>query len=211
MIRDQSLTEEIANSVSHGIGLTAAIVGMPFLFINAVRYGDAKYLVATIVFAISVLFLYLASTLFHAIPPGKAKRVFNIIDHSAIYLLIAGTYTPFTLGVLRGAWGWSLFGCIWAIAIVGVALKSFGKFSHPVLSTGLYLFMGWLVIIAIDPLISRVPTTGLILLLAGGLFYSVGVIFFATDSRLKYGHFIWHLFVLAGTVCHYFAVLFYAI
>lgn len=210
-MRDQSLLEEIANSVSHGIGLLAAIVGIPFLIIHSMQYGDTRFVVGTSVFAATVVILYISSTIYHAVPIGKYKRIFKVIDHSAIYLLIAGTYTPFTLGALRGTWGWTLFAIVWSIALVGVTLKFMGKASHPMLSTILYLLMGWVIVIAIKPLISKVPTAGLIWLIAGGLFYTAGVIFFATDSRLKYGHFIWHLFVLAGTICHFFAVFWYAI
>ena len=208
--REQSHAEEIANSISHGIGLLAALVGTPFLIMHAARYGDAGFIVGTSVFSATMIFLYLASTLYHVLPMGKAKGVFRVIEHSAIFLLIAGTYTPFTLGVLRGAWGWTLFGVVWGLAAVGVALKAFDKASHPILSTGLYLLMGWVVVIAVDPLLARVPTAGLLWLLAGGLSYTAGVVFFATDSRLQYGHLIWHLFVIAGTACHYFAVLWYA-
>jgi hemolysin III len=136
--------------------------------------------------------------------------VFKVLDHSSIYLLIAGTYAPFTLGVLRGGWGWTLFGIVWGLAVAGVALKASGKASNPILSTAVYLLMGWVVVIAADPLLTRVPTAGLLWLLAGGLCYTGGVVFFATDSQLRYGHLAWHLFVLAGTVCHYFAVLWYA-
>lgn len=199
--------EEIANSVSHGIGLVAALVGTPFLVVHAVRYGDAGFIVGASIFAATMILLYLASTLYHAISNGKAKRIFRVIDHSAIFLLIAGTYTPFTLGILRGAWGWTLFGVVWGLAAAGVALKAFNRLPHPVLSTGIYLLMGWLVVIAIDPLVARVSTAGLLWLVTGGLFYTAGVVFFAIDSRLRYGHLIWHLFVMAGTVCHYFAVL----
>jgi hemolysin III len=141
---------------------------------------------------------------------GKAKRVFRVIEHSAIFLLIAGTYTPFTLGVLNGAWGWTLFGIVWGLAATGVALKVFDKASHAIVSIGLYLLMGWLIVIAVDPLFARVPTSGLLWLIAGGLSYTAGVAFYTTDSRLQYGHLIWHLFVIAGTACHYFAVLWYA-
>ncbi|MGZ8270815.1 MAG: PAQR family membrane homeostasis protein TrhA, partial [Methylophilus sp.] len=141
---------------------------------------------------------------------GKIKRIFNVIDHSIIFLLIAGTYTPFTLGVLQGAWGWTLFGIIWGLALIGVTLKTLNKASHPILSNGLYLGMGWIIIIAIEPLIARMPTSGLLWLLAGGIFYTVGIIFYITDSRIKYGHLVWHLFVMAGTISHYFAVLWYA-
>jgi hemolysin III len=136
--------------------------------------------------------------------------VFRVIEHCAIFLLIAGTYTPFTLGVLRGPWGWTLFGLVWGLAAAGVALKAFGRIPHPIASTGLYLLMGWLILIAVNPLYERVPASGLLWLVAGGVAYTAGVVFFVTDSRLRYGHFIWHLFVMAGTTCHYFAVLWYA-
>jgi hemolysin III len=208
--REQSRGEEIANSISHGLGLLAALVGIPFLIVEAARQGDAGFIVGASVFSATIIILYLASTLYHALPFGKAKRVFRVIEHSAIFLLIAGTYTPFTLGVLNGAWGWSLFGVVWALAAVGVAMKAFSRKPHPILSTGLYLLMGWVVVAAAKPLIATVPTAGLLWLLAGGLFYTVGVVFFAADSRLRYGHFVWHLFVMAGTVCHYFAVFWYA-
>lgn len=208
--REQSQAEEIANSISHGIGLVAALAGTPFLVMHAARHGDAAFLVGTSLFSVTVILLYLSSTIYHALPMGKAKRVFRAIEHSTIFLLIAGTYTPFTLGVLRGAWGWTLFVVVWALAVGGVMLKAFDKATSPILSTGLYLFMGWIVVIAIDPLVARVPTAGLLWLIAGGLSYTVGVAFFATDSRLQYGHLIWHLFVMAGTACHYFAVLWYA-
>ncbi len=208
--REQSRGEEIANSVSHGLALVAAFIGIPFLLAHAARQASAGYIVGTSVFSATIILLYLASTLYHALPAGKAKRVFRILEHSAIYLLIAGTYTPFTLGVLSGAWGWTLFGIIWALAVAGVMLKASSRRPHPVLSTVLYLAMGWVIVIAIDPMFARVPTAGLLWLLAGGLAYTAGVAFFATDSRLRYGHLVWHLFVMAGTSCHFFAVLWYA-
>jgi len=208
--REQSRGEELANSISHGIALIAAFVGTPFLIVHAARHGDAGLIVGTSVFSATILLLYLASTLYHALPMGKAKHVFRVIEHSAIFLLIAGTYTPFTLGVLRGAWGWTLFAVVWGLAVAGVAMKAFDKTPHPIFSTSLYLLMGWLVVIAADPLFARVPPEGLLLLIAGGLSYTAGVAFFATDSRLQYGHLIWHLFVVAGTTFHYFAVLWYA-
>jgi hemolysin III len=210
-LREQSRGEEIANSISHGIGLIAALVAIPFLVVDAIRRGDAAYIVGVSIFAATMVLLYLASTLYHALPAGKAKQVFRIIEHSAIFLLIAGTYTPFTLGVLRGAWGWTLLGLVWGLALTGVALKAFERISHPVISTGLYLFMGWLIVIAADPMYERVPLSGLLWLVAGGVAYSAGVAFFVADSRLRYGHFIWHLFVMTGTTCHYFAVLWYAV
>ena len=208
--REQSRGEEIANSISHGVGLVAALVATPFLVLQAVRRGDTGFIVGASVFAATMVLLYLASTLYHALPIGKAKRVFRVIEHSAIFLLIAGTYTPFTLGVLRGAWGWTLLGLVWGLAVAGVALKAFNRMSHPIISTSLYLLMGWLILIAVNPLYARVPASGLLWLVAGGVAYTAGVAFFAADSRLRYSHFIWHLFVMAGTACHYFAVFWYA-
>ncbi|WP_231897144.1 PAQR family membrane homeostasis protein TrhA [Vreelandella subglaciescola] len=148
--------------------------------------------------------------IYHALTPGKIKDIFQVIDHSAIFLLIAGTYTPFTLGVLKGTWGWTLFGIVWSIAAAGIALKVFQGISHPLIYTGLYLLMGWLIVFAIKPLMATMPTAGLLWLIAGGLFYTLGVVFFVADSKLKFGHFVWHLFVIGGTVCHYFAILWYA-
>lgn len=153
--------------------------------------------------------LYLASTIYHALPENRAKRLFNVLDHSAIYLLIAGTYTPFALGALRGPWGWTLFGLVWGLALLGVGLKASKRLNRPAISTGLYLAMGWLVIIAVKPLLERVPEGGLWWLVAGGLAYTGGVVFFVFDNRWRYSHFIWHLFVLGGTACHFFAVLWY--
>jgi hemolysin III len=208
--RVQSREEEFANSLSHGLGLVAAVVATPFLIQHAVRHGEPAFIVGAGIFAATMVLLYLASTLYHALPFGRAKRVFRIIEHSAIFLLIAGTYTPFTLGVLRGAWGWTLLGLVWGLALAGVMLKALNRLTHPVLTTSLYLLMGWLIVIAANPLSERVPASGLRWLVAGGLAYTLGVVFFAFDSRLRYGHFIWHLFVMAGTACHYFAVLWYA-
>jgi hemolysin III len=208
--RRQSRGEELANSISHGIGLIAVLVGIPFLILGAIRQGEAQSIVGVCIFAASMVLLYLGSTLYHALPAGKAKNVFQIIEHSAIYLLIAGTYTPFTLGVLHGAWGWSLLGLIWSFALAGVIFKISGRMTHPVISTGLYLLMGWLIVIAADPMYARLPAPGIALLVAGGMAYTAGVAFFVTDARLRYGHFVWHLFVMAGTACHYFAVLWYS-
>jgi len=208
--REQSQGEEIANSISHGIGLAAALIGTPFLIKQAARHGDVGFVVGASLFSATAIFLYLASTLYHALPVGKTKRVFRILEHSAIFLLIAGTYTPFTLGVLHGSWGWILLTTIWTLAAAGVVLKVFYGTSFPILSTALYLLMGWMVVIAINPLVAKVPTPGLLWLIAGGLSYTLGVVFFAIDSRLRYAHLIWHLFVIGGTTCHYFAVLWYA-
>jgi hemolysin III len=208
--RAQSLGEEIANSASHGVALLLAFIGLPFLILSSVQHGTAADVVGASVFATTVVLLYFASTLYHAVPHPPAKRLLQKIDHGAIYLLIAGTYTPFTLGVLGGPWGWTLFGLVWALAVIGVTLKAFDRISHPVWSTGLYVVMGWLVLIAAKPLLASIATPGLILLAAGGLAYTLGVVFFALDSRVRYGHFVWHLFVVAGTTCHFFAVLGYA-
>jgi len=207
--RPQSLGEEIANSVSHAVGLLAAVVAIPVLVLSAVRRGDAAGIVGASVFAATMVLLYLTSTLYHALPRNRAKRVFRVLDHGAIFLLIAGTYTPFTLGVLRGTWGWTLFGLVWGLAAAGVVLKAMGGVRYPILSTCLYLGMGWLVLIAVRPLWLRMPPAGLLWLLAGGLAYTAGVAFFAAE-RIRYSHFVWHLFVLAGTACHFIAVLWYA-
>jgi hemolysin III len=206
--RPQSLREEIANAVSHAVGLVAMLAAAPLLLFVASRAG-AWAVTGASVFTGAVALLYLSSTLYHALPPGKAKRVFGVLDHGAIFLLIAGTYTPFTLGVLRGAWGWMLFGVVWGLAALGLTMEAVGRRPHPRLSITLYLAMGWLVLIAIDPLLRYVPLPGVLLLLAGGIAYSAGVPFF-TAHRLRYGHFTWHLFVLVGTTCHFFAVLGYA-
>ena len=209
MERVQSLGEEIANSVSHGVGLLAAMIAAPVLVLDAIQRGGAATVLGAAVFAATMVLLYLASTLYHALPQNRAKRVFRVLDHGAIFLLIAGTYTPFTLGVLRGTWGWTLLGLVWGLAIAGVILKAVGRLRYPVLLTCLYLGMGWLVLIAVRPLWLHVPPAGLLWLFAGGIAYTAGVAFFAAQ-RLRYGHFVWHLFVLAGTACHFFAVLWYA-
>ena len=209
-IRTQSRGEEIANSASHGLGLAAALAAMPILIVAAARAGSAANIVAACIFATSMVLLYLSSTLYHAVPGARIKRLFQKLDHGAIYLLIAGTYTPFTLGVLHGAWGWTLFGVVWGLAGIGLVLKAVDRLAHPLVSTGLYLLMGWLVLIAIRPLTALLPSAGLIWLVAGGLAYTIGVVFYLADSRWRYSHFVWHLFVIAGTTCHFFAVLWYA-
>lgn len=206
--RPQNLGEEIANSVSHGIGFLAAAAMIPILVINALNDGAAA-VVGAAIFGATMALLYLTSTLYHALAKNRAKRVFQILDHAAIYLLIAGTYTPFTLGVLRGAWGWTLFGVIWGLAVIGIFLKSVQGIRYPRLSTVVYIAMGWLVLIAVKPLWSNVPAWGLFWLAAGGVAYTAGVGFYAA-RRMRYAHFVWHLFVLAGTACHFVAVLRYS-
>jgi hemolysin III len=207
--RPQSLGEEIANSVSHGLGLLAAAAAFPVLVMVARERGDATAIVGASVFATSMVLLYLTSTLFHALPEGRAKRVFQILDHSAIYLLIAGTYTPFTLGVLRGDWGWTLFGLVWGLAVVGTVLKAVGGVRYTTVSTWVYLAMGWLILIAAKTVWTLVPNWGLFWLFAGGIAYTAGAVFFMAE-RIRYFHFVWHLFVVAGTACHFVAVLWYA-
>lgn len=207
--RPQSLGEEIANSVSHGVGLLGALAAFPVLVVVAQQRSDVTGIVSATVFATTMVLLYLTSTLFHALPRCRAKRVFQILDHSAIYLLIAGTYTPFTLGVLRGAWGWILFGLVWGLAVVGTLVKALGGVRYTMLSTWLYLAMGWLVLIAADTAWALVPKWGLFWLFAGGIAYTVGAVFFMAE-RIRYFHFVWHLFVIAGTACHFVAVLWYA-
>ena len=203
---DQSLGEELANSISHGLGLLAALIGAPILMFAAWRGGDRFFFAGTIVFAAAMLLVYLGSTLYHAWPRGTVKSVFQVIDHSAIFLLIAGTYTPFTLGPLRGPWGWTILALVWSLAIFGVALKAVsGTQRRKGLSMTLYLGMGWLVVVAFRPLLLNVPLHGLVWLVAGGLAYTGGVFFFVSKRR-RYTHFVWHLFVLVGTACHFLAI-----
>jgi hemolysin III len=207
--RPQSLGEEIANSISHGVGLVAALVATPVLLTQAMHRGPALFVVGASVFAATVVFLYLASTVYHAFPPGRGKRALQVLEHCAIFLLIAGTYTPFALGVLRGGWGWTLLGLAWGLAAVGIVLKAVAGIRYPGVSLLLYLGMGWLFVLALQPLSRQVPAAGLLWLVLGGLAYTAGVGFFAA-RRLPYAHFVWHVFVLAGTACHFMAVLRYA-
>lgn len=202
-----SIGEEIAHSVSHGIGIVLSAVGLGFLIWLSVEYGDVWHVVSTTVYGVSLILLYSASTLYHAIPYPKAKRVFQLLDHSMIFVLIAGTYTPFALVNLRGPWGWSLFGAVWGIALAGIILETVKKKRIKWLSLSLYLGLGWMAVIVIKPMLDTVPVTGLLFLLAGGLSYSLGVIFYVRKQML-YHHAIWHLFVMAGSALHYCAILF---
>jgi len=212
--RRYSLGEELANSITHGFGLAASAAGAPVLIVTAVRAHDPWRVIAASVFAATLLLLYAASTLYHALPGHvlkRAKEVFRRLDHAAIYLLIAGTYTPFVLVSMRGVWGWSLFGVVWGLAAVGIILKSiFGAGRLAVLSTAVYVGMGWLALVAIRPLLAHVPPGAVLWLFAGGVAYTTGVIFFALD-RHRYLHAIWHLFVLGGSACHAWAVLAYVL
>ena len=209
MERIQTREEEIANSLSHGMALMLAIVAIPTLIASAIEQGEMVRIVGATVFSTSVVLLYFTSTLYHALPASRAKSLFQLLDHSAIYLLIAGTYTPFTLGVLRSRWGWTLLGAIWSLALIGLAFKATTGMRYEKLSTGLYLLMGWLALLVIKPLWQELPAWGFFWLLAGGIAYTVGVVFYATD-HVRYNHFRWHLFVITGTACHFVAVLKYA-
>ena len=207
--RPLTLAEEIANGISHGVGLLLALVAIPFLLLPAIEAGSVRFIVGVSVFGATVILLYLASTLYHSITHEAAKSLFRLFDHTAIFLLIAGSYTPFALGVLRGPWGWSLLAAVWTLAIVGITLKISKRTRHSRISIVLYVIMGWLAIVAVKPILALVPLPGIILILAGGIAYTGGLAFFAAH-RLRYSHFIWHLFVIAGTTCHFFAVLWYA-
>lgn len=212
--RQATAAEELANTLTHGVGLVLSVVGMPFLVLAAMHRSEYAMVVGSSVFGATLIALYAASTCYHAVPnaPEKAalKRKLRTVDHAAIYLLIAGTYTPFTLGVLRGAWGWTLFGIVWTLAALGVLFKVvFGGGTFSKLSTLVYVAMGWVIVIAIKPLMQSMEHAGLMLLIAGGLCYTGGVVFYI-DKRRAWTHPVWHLFVMGGSVCHYFAVLFYA-
>jgi hemolysin III len=207
--RRLSVGEEIANSVTHGVAALAAVAALPILIVSAIARGDPWQVVGGAIFGATLVMLYVASTLYHALPHSRAKRVFRVLDHSAIYLLIAGTYTPFAFGALRGPWGWALAGTVWALAALGIVAKATLGFRYPRLSATVYVVMGWLALIAFRPLMTQIGAAGMIWLGAGGLCYTAGVIFFAWE-RLRYGHMVWHLFVAAGSVCHFFAVLWYS-
>jgi len=209
--RQQSRGEEIANSLSHGIGMLGAIAAAPVLILTAAQRGGVAGIVGTSIFAATMVLLYFTSTLYHALPPSRAKQIFQVLDHGAIFLLIAGTYTPFTLGVLHGTWGWTLLGLVWSLALVGIVLKAVCGIRYPRLSIFLYLAMGWSVVIVVKPLWTHMPAWGLFWLVAGGIAYTVGVAFFAAGDRVRFSHLIWHLFVLVGTTCHFVAVLWYSV
>jgi len=205
----QTRHEEAANAITHGVGLVASLAALPVLVVVAAIRHDGWQVVGGAVFGASLVTLYAASTLYHAVDHPQAKHRLRLVDHCAIYLLIAGTYTPFTLGVLRGGWGWTLLGVVWALAASGIAAKTLGGFRYPRVSSLAYLAMGWTCLVAIGPIVSRVPAEGIAWLVAGGLLYSVGMIFYAA-TRVRYAHAVWHLFVLAGSGCHFLAVLWYA-
>ncbi len=202
--------EEFVNVLSHGVGLLLSIAALTLMVVFASLDGNAWHIVGAAIFGASLVVLYLASTLFHGVRKPDVRKWLNVLDHAAIYILIAGTYTPFLLVTLNGAWGWSLFGVIWGLAIAGVVFKIFFTGRFNAVSTIVYILMGWLIVIAIVPLFENLPTAGLIWLVAGGISYSVGAVFFMFD-RLPFNHAIFHFFVLGGSVCHFFAVFLYVI
>lgn len=202
--------EEFANRVTHGLGAVLSVAGLVLMVVYSALHGDVWVVTSTAIYGASLVILYTASTLYHTVTSDRWRRLLQKIDHAAIYLLIAGTYTPFTLGPLRGGWGWTLFGIVWGCAVIGVALKLFFAGRANFLSTIFYLAMGWIVVIAIKPLIATVPSGALWLLVAGGLCYTFGTVFYLWE-KLRFNHAIWHLWVLAGSVCHWAAVFGYIV
>ncbi len=202
--------EEIMNALTHGIGIALSIAGLVILVVFAAIYGDAWKVTASAIYGASMIVLYTASTLYHSFSKTKAASALNMFDHISIYYLIAGSYTPFMLVNLRGAWGWTIFGIIWACAITGTVLKIIYGHNFRKISTIIYLAMGWMILIAFYPFVKNVELGGILLLAAGGLAYSLGVIFYKWKS-LPFNHAIWHLFVLAGTILQFFSVLFYVV
>lgn len=206
--RDYTVGEEIANSITHGIGVAFSLVALTLMVVYA--WGDSWKLGSAIVFGVSLILLYTGSTLYHAIPFPKARHVFKIIDHSAIYLLIAGSYTPFTLVTMRANGGWWMFAVVWALAAIGISTEAFWAYRPRWLSAAVYLFMGWLAVFMIGPMRASLAPNGLWLLIAGGLCYTLGTIFYVY-KKVPYFHMVWHLWVLAGSVCHFLAVVLYVI
>ena len=205
-----SLSETIANSVTHGLGLAASIFAFPLLLMSSLRNGDALQVAGAVTFGVSLVLLYAASTVYHSFPQSPSTRMFRVIDHSAIFILIAGSYTPFMLGPLRGPLGYTMLAIVWLMALAGILMKTLRGFGRPAFTAVPYVAMGWLCAIAAKPLIAQVGPAGFWWLLAGGLCYTGGVVFYATDHRVRYGHAVWHLFVLAGSTCHFFAVLWHS-
>ena len=203
-------SEELASSVTHGVGAVLSLAGLMALVIYASRYGSAKHIVGCAVFGAALVFLYTASTLYHSVRSARLKHILRVIDHSCIYLLIAGTYTPFTLVTLEGPVGWSLFCIVWGLAAAGIVFQIFFVHRFKLLATLAYIGMGWLVIFAIKPLINAMPAGGLLLVTAGGLAYTLGAVFYLL-KKMPFNHAVWHVFVLAGSTFHYFAVMRYVV
>lgn len=205
-----TLGEEIANSITHGVGAVMSIVGLVLLSVIAALRGDAWHQTAVAIFGGTLILLYTTSTLYHSLPGLKVKAVLRILDHAAIYLLIAGTYTPFTLVSLRGPWGWSIFGVVWGLALLGVIIEATPLRAYRAVGMTIYLSMGWVVLVAFKPLLGALPPGGIALLVAGGLVYTSGIAFYAWRG-LRYHHTVWHLFVLTGSILHYLTVFFYVL
>ena len=205
-----SFREELLNSITHGAGILLSIAALVLLIIFSSLYGSARHIVSCTIFGVTLILLYTSSTLYHSFQKPRVKQFFKIFDHSCIYLLIAGTYTPFLLVTLRGALGWTMFGVIWFLAFSGVVLKILFVHRFKIISTIAYLLMGWIIILAIKPLVDSMPFGGIIWLITGGLAYTLGVVFYAW-KKLPFNHAIWHLFVLVGSMCHFFAVIFYVL
>lgn len=203
--RDYTLGEEIANSITHGVGIGLSVAALTLLIVFGVQSGDGWKLASAIVYGITLVLEYTASTLYHSFPQPQVKHVFKILDHAGIYLLIAGTYTPFTLVTIREDGGWWVFIMIWALAITGIATEAFWAYRPRWLSAAVYLAMGWLVIFAIRPIVAHLEPAGVWLLVAGGLAYTLGTIFYVF-KKVPYFHAVWHLFVLAGSICHFLSV-----
>ncbi|MEG0372274.1 MAG: hemolysin III family protein [Clostridium sp.] len=200
--------EEIANAITHGIGVILAIVALTLLIFCGINYGDVWYMVSSIIYGVTLITLYLGSTLYHSIPNQRVKKILRIIDHSSIFLLIAGTYTPFTLTILRGTLGWTIFGVVWGCTIFGIVMKIFFLEKFEKFSTFMYIGMGWFIVIALKDIIMALSTGGLVLLVLGGLSYTIGCIFYAKNNW-PYNHAVWHLFVLAGSIFHFLTILLY--
>ncbi|MDM5212192.1 hemolysin III family protein [Peribacillus sp. NJ4] len=200
--------EEVVNAITHGVGVLLSIAALVFLIIFSVQKGSPWHVVISVIYGVSMLLLYVSSTLVHSFPEGKTKDIFEIFDHSAIYIFIAGTYTPIMLLVIQGSLGWTLLGIIWGVAIIGVVFKAFYVKKFLFLSTILYIAMGWMIVIVWGPLSATLPTAGIHLLIAGGLLYTFGAIFYVWRA-FPFHHAVWHVFVLGGSVTHFFAVLFY--
>ncbi|MEJ2383701.1 MAG: hemolysin III family protein [Xanthomonadales bacterium] len=208
-VRAYSVGEEIANSVSHGLGFVVTVAATPWLILTALDRGTTAVVVGVSVFAATLMLMFMTSTLYHALPHPRAKSVLRLLDHNAIFLLIAGTYTPILLGVLNGPWGWTLFGLVWGLALAGIVLKSVSGHRFHGLVVGIYVLMGWIIVIAFKPLVEAMALPGILWLVAGGVFYTGGLLFYGA-KRLPYAHFIWHLFVIAGAFCHFIAIMGYA-
>lgn len=205
-----SFLEEVFNSVTHGVGILVSIAALVLMVIFSYRYGSALHIVSAAVFGTTLVLLYTASTLYHSFQKPRLKRVFKIMDHSCIYALIAGTYTPFVLVTLRGALGWTIFGIVWSLTVLGILFKVFFINRFKIISTLAYVFMGWIIVVALKPLVHALPGSAIAWIVAGGVIYTLGTIFYSW-KKIPFNHAIWHSFVLAGSACHVCAVMFYVI